>query len=83
MKRPRRRTLKWASSSGSLSWRRTAAACLPIVGVTSIPLAKGQFDEIDAKTLSSKRQARIDTEQRSISAARHLSGTDGECASCG
>jgi hypothetical protein len=55
----------------------------PIVGVTSIPLAKGQFDEIDAKTLSSKWQARIDTERRSISAPGTCRAPTARCASCG
>jgi quercetin dioxygenase-like cupin family protein len=34
-------------------------------GVTSTPIAKGQFSEIDAKTLSSSWQARIDTKGES------------------
>lgn len=34
-------------------------------GVTSTPIAKGQFGEIDAKTLSSSWQARIDTKGES------------------
>ena len=37
----------------------------PIGGVTGTPIAKGQFGEIDAKTLSSSWQARIDTKGES------------------
>lgn len=37
----------------------------PGMGVTSTLFAKGQFDEIDAKTLSSGWQARIDTKGES------------------
>jgi quercetin dioxygenase-like cupin family protein len=37
----------------------------PSAGVISTPIAKGQFGEIDAKTLSSSWQARIDTKGES------------------
>lgn len=37
----------------------------PVSGVTSTLFAVGQFDEIDAKTLSSSWQARIDTKGES------------------
>lgn len=37
----------------------------PGSGITSIPIAKGQFGEIDAKTISSSWQARIDTKGES------------------
>jgi quercetin dioxygenase-like cupin family protein len=41
------------------------AEATPVAGVISTPIAMGQFDEIDAKTVSSSWQARIDTKGQS------------------
>lgn len=61
------RKLKWVIIVGIVFAIATSATVLatPISGVTSTLFAVGQFDEIDAKTLSSSWQARIDTKGES------------------
>jgi quercetin dioxygenase-like cupin family protein len=62
------RKLKWLFVIGIVGVAAYAAGSVlatPPTGVTSIPLAQGQFDEINAKTLSSSWQARIDTKGES------------------
>jgi quercetin dioxygenase-like cupin family protein len=62
------RKLKWLFVIGIVGVAAYAAGSVlatPPTGVTSIALAQGQFDEINAKTLSSSWQARIDTKGES------------------
>ena len=62
------RKLKWLlvfAVVGVTAYAAGAVLATPPVGVTGIPLAQGQFGEIDAKTLSSSWQARIDTKGES------------------
>jgi quercetin dioxygenase-like cupin family protein len=61
------RKLKWVLTIGIVFAVASSATVLatPIFGVTSTLFAVGQFDEIDAKTLSNSWQARIDTKGES------------------
>ena len=62
------RKLKWLlvfAVVGVTAYAAGAVLATPPVGMTGIPLAQGQFGEIDAKTLSSSWQARIDTKGES------------------